>query len=292
VPEVVDGLGRTDYELSAEFQHRYVEGQTHSKSYWRNRTRHAAHHKVVRERFRQSPPSSERGRNSKYRPQRISAGPKPERLRRAAGGTSATAFIVSLAMRREAVGCLAVLALATGCSENEATSDGETASGKSDRSTELRRPLHLPSVARGAACPVTAGGRPSPDVAIALGSGPAYPVLGFEGNHAPPSPKAVVPLYAEERKGNVYWHKTLWAVRPTYDGPVLIRGAGIDPPQPMRFGYDDRQLGELEFPPQQSDSWRYGPSFTIVPGPGCFAFQVDGVNFSKVIVFEAALAAS
>jgi hypothetical protein len=60
----------------------------------------------------------------------------------------------------------------------------------------------------------------------------------------------------------------------------------------MRFGYDERQLSELEFPPEESDSWRYGPSFTIVPGPGCYAFQVDGVNVTKVIVFEAAFAAS
>ena len=95
--------------------------------------------------------------------------------------------------------------------------DKETASeGKPNRSSELRRPLDLPSVTRGETCPVTAGGRPTPDLAIALGSGPAYPVLGFEGNHAPPSPKAVVPLYANERKGNVYWHKTLWAVDPAY----------------------------------------------------------------------------
>jgi hypothetical protein len=194
-------------------------------------------------------------------------------------------------MERGLVGCLALLALATGCSGNEATPNGQTASErKSDRSSELRRPLHLPSVAPGAACPRTAGGLPSPDVAIALGSGPAYPVLGFEGDHVPSSPKAVVPLYADERKGSVYWHKTLWAVDPAYDGPVLIRGAGLDPPQPMRFGYDERQLRELEFPAEKSKSWRYGPSFTIVPGPGCYAFQVDGTNFSKVIVFQAARA--
>jgi hypothetical protein len=212
-------------------------------------------------------------------------------LRAGGGGlwTSASVFIVLVAMRREVVGCLALLALATGCSGNEATSNGQTASARtSDRSSELRHPLHLPSVAPGAACPRTAGGRPAPDVAIALGSGPAYPVLGFEGDDVPPSPKAVVPLYPDERKGSVYWHKTLWAVDPAYDGPVLIRGAGIDPPQPMRFGYDERQLGELEFPAEESESWRYGPSFTIVRGPGCYAFQVDGTSFSEVIVFEAA----
>jgi hypothetical protein len=89
--------------------------------------------------------------------------------------------------------------------------------------SDLHRPFDLPTVALGAACPRTPGGRPSPDVAIALGSGPAYPVLGFEGNHAPPSPKGVVPLYANERNGRAYWHKTLWAVDPAYER------AGADP---------------------------------------------------------------
>ena len=198
-------------------------------------------------------------------------------------------FLVVLpTMRRELAGWFALLALASGCSGSEASSDGQTASEpKPDRSHELRRPLHVPTVAPGEACPRTPGGRPSPDVAIALGSGPAYPVLGFEGNHVPPSPKALVPLYADERRGTSYWHKTLWAVDPTYDGPVLIRGAGIDPPRAIRFAYDRRKLRELEFPAQESSSWRYGPSITIVPGPGCYAFQVDGTNFSKAIVFEA-----
>jgi hypothetical protein len=125
-------------------------------------------------------------------------------------------------------------------------------------SSDLHRPLHFPTVAPEAACPQTPGARPNPDVAIALGSGPAYPVLGFEGNPIPPKP--VVPLHAEDRKGNVYWHKTLWAVDPAYDGPVLIRAAGIDPPGAIRLAYDKRRLRELEFPAQNTDRWRYGPS--------------------------------
>jgi hypothetical protein len=198
-------------------------------------------------------------------------------------------------VRRELVGWFALLALASGCSGNEATS-GEQATRvkKSGLASELHRPLDLPTVASGAPCPRTPGGRPSPEVAIALGSGPAYPVLGFEGNRVPPSPKAVVSLYANERKGNAYWHKTLWAVAPDYDGPVLIRGAGIDPPQALRFvepsstvGGSERDVRELEMRAERSDSWRYGPSLTILPGPGCYAFQVDGTNFSSVIVFEA-----
>jgi hypothetical protein len=60
----------------------------------------------------------------------------------------------------------------------------------------------------------------------------------------------------------------------------------------MGFGYDDREVPELEFRAQETDRWRYGPSFTIVPGPDCYAFQVDGTSFSKVFVFEAAKAST
>lgn len=147
----------------------------------------------------------------------------------------------------------------------------------------LRRPLKLPRIAPAEPCPRTSGGRPNPDIAIALGSGPAHPVPGFEAG------KRVVELSADERRSGSYWHKTLWAVDPEYDGRVLIRGRGISPPQKIGFGYDHRELRELEFHAQETDRWRYGPSVTILPGPGCYAFQVDGTNFSEVIVFEAVL---
>lgn len=184
--------------------------------------------------------------------------------------------------------CFLLLALAPACSgEEEATSQPRHG---------LHRALDFPSLPAGAPCPVTAGGRPNPDVAIALGPGPAYPVLGFEGNRAPPDPKALVPLYRDERRGGTYWHKTLWAVDPKYDGPVLIRARGLDPTHLVQFAKPSgtfagrgEQVGELEFGRERTESWRYGPSFTILPGPGCYAFQVDGTYFSEIIVFEAAL---
>lgn len=95
-------------------------------------------------------------------------------------------------------------------------------------------------------------------------------------------------LTADERRGGAYWQKTLWAVDPQYDGPVLIRGRGTSPPHELRFAYDNRELRELEFPAEETDEWRYGPSSTLLPSPGCYAFQVDGADFSDVIVFEAA----
>lgn len=203
-------------------------------------------------------------------------------------------------MRRFASGWLGVLAVSAvfgaGCigGKSEATPT-RSASEKVGGSSDLHRPLAIPTMAPGAACPRTPGGRPSPDVAIALGSGPAYPVLGFEGERVPPDPKALVPLYPEDRKGAAYWHKTLWAVDRSYDGPILIRGWAILAGRPLWFGDPSftgegkqGRVPELRMPAERSNSWRYGPSLTILPGPGCYAFQVDGKNFSKVIVFEAA----
>jgi hypothetical protein len=176
-------------------------------------------------------------------------------------------------------------------SAHKETARPENVSG----STDLHRPLHFPTLAPRTACPVTPGGRPNPDVGIALGSGPAYPVLGFEGKRVPPDPKALVPLHTEDRKGNAYWHKTLWAVDPRYDGSVLIRGWDMDLRQSLWFvlpsatvGGKQRRVRELRMRAQQSNRWRYGPSLTIFPGPGCYAFQVDGTTFSDVIIFQAA----
>lgn len=110
--------------------------------------------------------------------------------------------------------------------------------------------------------------------------------MGLEA--APPDRDGVVPLREEDRRGAMYWRKTLWAVDPKYDGPVLIRARRIDEPQQIVFAVDEQKRPELEFRREVTDSWRYGPSLTLLPGPGCYGFQIDGTSFSKVIVFEAA----
>lgn len=150
----------------------------------------------------------------------------------------------------------------------------------------LQRPSKVPRLAEGEACPRSPGGRPNPDIGVALGPGPAYPVLALKGK-APPSPGGIVPLRNEDLRGGIYWVKTLWAIDPRYDGPALIRAWRIDEPERVLFGIDDEARPELEFVAQESDSWRYGPSSTLLPTPGCYAFQVDGTSFSEVIVFQA-----
>lgn len=145
----------------------------------------------------------------------------------------------------------------------------------------LRRPLRLPTVAAGAACPKAKTGRSGPAVGITLGRGPAYPALG--------SSTATASLRDDLRdERGWYLHKTLWAVAPTHRRPLLIRGARVDRPGALRFGR--RRSTELRLPGSRRSpgEWRYAPTYTVIPSPGCYAFQVDGASFSRVIVFAVA----
>lgn len=194
----------------------------------------------------------------------------------------------------------AALAVLTACSGDGANGSevderlpARTTSGEdvSAEQSTLRRKLRLRSLSPGDECPRTPGGRQAPKVAIALGGGPAYPVLGMSA--APPHPAGIASLRDDIRRAGWYWHKTLWAVDKHYRGPLLIRGARIDRRGPLRFGTGDVEMGayqvlsELQMPAEQQARWRYGASSTLVRGPGCYAFQVDGTAFSDVIVFAA-----
>jgi hypothetical protein len=79
--------------------------------------------------------------------------------------------------------------------------------------------------------------------------------------------------------------KVLWAVDTAYRGPVLVRGRQLDGPNPLRFNRGVVPPRELQIP--ASPPPRGQPSFTRVRAPGCYGYQVDGVGFSYVIVFEA-----
>ena len=133
----------------------------------------------------------------------------------------------------------------------------------------LQRPLRLRPLRPGARCPVSRLSRAAPGVGATLGTGPAYAVLA--GARAGP-------------RGQ----KTLWAVAPRYRGALLIRGRRLDGRGVLRF-WPGRTLrmwwrGLWQ---EQRPLWRYGASTTLIPRPGCYAFQVDGTTFSSRIVFEA-----
>lgn len=159
----------------------------------------------------------------------------------------------------------------------------------------LHRPLHIPRLAAGTPCPVS--GPADFDfakygVTQGVGPGPAYPValrqpgtiLDFE---YPPSAASVI---AGSKWGG---NKVLWFVAPSYTRPVLVRGRQLDGSHGVRFELLRVPTKELRIAPVPE--WlsprrdRGRASTTRVQAPGCYAYQIDGRSFSRIIVFEARL---
>jgi hypothetical protein len=165
--------------------------------------------------------------------------------------------------------------------------------GSSDPWTSLRRPLHLPRVARGA-CPVSRVDSRVPWKRInifggsGIGRGPVYPGL----------PSAFMMASRDEQyHGPWFGSKVFWYVRPSYRGPVLIRGRRLDGAQ--RMGFNGRRLPafELHIGSNQGVSWdgkppgsRGVPSSVRVRTPGCYGIQIDGTSFSRLVVFRVDIA--
>jgi hypothetical protein len=148
--------------------------------------------------------------------------------------------------------------------------------------TPLRRPIRLPSLLHGARCPVS---RPAAGVDFArfgvgrgYGPGPAYPV-GFDDG-------GVIHVVWGKRDVDArVWgvQKVLWFVHPRYRGPVLVRGSKTDGSVRVRFERGRIPPAELRLPPGTRDR----PSYVRIRKPGCYAFQIDGLTFSRTIVFRA-----
>lgn len=87
--------------------------------------------------------------------------------------------------------------------------------------------------------------------------------------------------------------KTPWFIARTYSGPLLIRGARIDGAGPIRFakGYG-QHLRELRFAARENNGiegkWRFLASASLFRVKGCYAFQVDGTTFSRVVTMRVA----
>jgi hypothetical protein len=157
------------------------------------------------------------------------------------------------------------------------------AASGSDPWTKLRRPLHVPHLAPGAPCPVTPA--TSSKFGLAQGKGPVWPVLGFPqlSFFYPVRPQQV--YYPSHWSGN----KVLWIAH-RYRGPVLIRGAQLDGPNRVRFGLAHIPAAEMRLTSVGGNSprgWQNRPSSTRLRAPGCYAWQVDGTTFSRIIVFKA-----
>lgn len=135
--------------------------------------------------------------------------------------------------------------------------------------TLQNRPLHLPAIPANAACPVSAETNlPTAGVRVNGGLVPDY---GYGRG----------PVYLS---GQLVWYAGVYAmfvVSPEYGGPVLARGHRLDQDGSFPFS------SPLVLPEAQgTKAWRiFGSSINDRVAPGCYGVQVDGSNFSDVIVF-------
>jgi hypothetical protein len=159
------------------------------------------------------------------------------------------------------------------------------------------RPMQLPRLAEGKACPVSGGSRTAVPAeqhifgagGVWFGSGPVYFFLAWKATSDDDATFALEPVPYE---GNAYRAKTPWVSAPSYLGPILARGHALDTSsRALRFaanGSEPTDRLQLQAPCAPGASlWSFWPSSTWVPGPGCYGLQIDTLLGSDVIVFEA-----
>lgn len=156
------------------------------------------------------------------------------------------------------------------------------------------RPLRLPTVPPGSECPVTR----------ALPLDPPPPAGHALSTGGPPSGLGQAPLFPDARyfvdqarlgvrAGHPHpgWYvaKTPWASRTGYRGWALIRAARLDGPGQalVVLQLTDGPAISDAVPVDVQADWQYWGGSTEVTNPGCYAYQVDGSDFTEVIVFRA-----
>ncbi len=205
---------------------------------------------------------------------------------------SRTPHPVAMGSALPVLGLLVLMALGlVGCqspfaqSPSPTPSPTPTATPEPDDWTALRqRPLHLPSLAAGAACPVDHAHQVTPQFGPGVGTGPAYAVLFGDVAGAGDGVLGIAPA---SNFNSAEWggQKVLWYMRPDQYEPILVRGHQLDGPNELRF-----ERGDV---PPIEDAFKAGPgwtgvaTYTRVRAPGCYAYQVDGPDFTEVIVFLA-----
>jgi hypothetical protein len=148
---------------------------------------------------------------------------------------------------------------------------------------KLHRPLHLPVVQAGARCPVTTAELVAPGISPAQGHGPVYPVLAWPTLRFSLLSKPGQAWYPSEWSGQ----KTLWIASPKFRGRVLVRGHELGGINQVGFGQDQLPAGELRMTIARSKQWSSVATYTRLRAPGCYAWQIDGPTFSRVVVFRA-----
>jgi hypothetical protein len=154
----------------------------------------------------------------------------------------------------------------------------------------LSRPLHIPTLSPGAACPISPIGSGidfrSEGVGPGIGPGPVFPAP-FSADATQPLNDYIVP---------VGWHggKHAFFTLAAYHGPALVRGRQLDGPGVVTFASNEIRGAPSLADPKPALRLPAGErsvvhTFFFLTPPGCYAYQIDGTTFSDVVVFEVRL---
>jgi len=149
----------------------------------------------------------------------------------------------------------------------------------------LKHRLHFPALHSGQRCPASRGTpfNTSQFGGVAMGTGPVRVLAGSNRRGVADliNPTSAPPWLAL---------KTLWFSLPAYQGPFIIRATRLGRPGPVALGESAGRM-PLVIPPGPTLNSFFG--YRTVPGglwvrsPGCYAWQVDGLGFSEIIVVRA-----
>ena len=156
-----------------------------------------------------------------------------------------------------------------------------------------QRPLQLPDLDEGDACP---------EPLIRSVEGYLYQVMGEGPVYGLPYLSVVsVNWSALYTHDGWYWNKVVWTRDPQYTGPIVIRGRQLNGPATLRFqwireGNPSPELAHssLHVPAYTTGNrldtrgsgwWEEFMTYVVVRAPGCYGVQIDGVGFSTTIVF-------
>ncbi len=152
---------------------------------------------------------------------------------------------------------------------------------------ELRRPLRIDALETAAKCPVTRARVLSSQFAPGQGTGPVYPLGGAGGLQFIYPVEPTQDWYPSEWSGN----KVAWVARTDFAGRVLIRGGRRDGSDGLRFGDKPQPQLELRLNFSAKDrgagGWLNKGTYTRVRAPGCYTWQIDGRDFTRLITFRA-----
>ena len=160
----------------------------------------------------------------------------------------------------------------------------------------LNRSLHFPVLQPGQRCPASHGSSSmvtiGDNTGTEFGNGPVRVLIGA-------SRHGVAVLLAHTSAPPWLGFKTAWFSVPGYEGPFVIRAKRLGHPGPVSLAGTPAAMAPLVVPRGPTidtvplgngrPGYRSVQSVLWVRSPGCYAWQVDGLEFSEIIVVRAVL---